>query len=122
MTTPALELLDQVGPGTAVPHVMTLYLEGEIAQKEWVEVTAQLNRYADRRVRHVVVDFTEVSHLDYRMVRPLIARKDSFRALGGDLKLSGLSPYLLAIFRSAGVYDAFVSYPSATEAVASYRK
>jgi len=122
MNAPALQLLEQVGPELAVPHTMTLYLEGEIGQTEWADVSAQLFRYANRRVRHVVIDFTDVSHLDYRVVRPLIARADSFRAVGGDVKLSGLSPYLLAIFRSAGAHEAFDTFTTAPEAAASFRR
>jgi anti-sigma B factor antagonist len=122
MNAPALQLLDLVGPEVAVPHTMTLYLEGEISQTEWADISAQLFRYANRRVRHVVIDFTDVSHLDYRIVRPLIARADSFRAVGGDVKLSGLSPYLFAIFKSAGAHDAFDTFASAPEAAASFRR
>jgi anti-sigma B factor antagonist len=122
MTAPALQLLEMVGPSLAQPHAMTLYLEGEIGQDEWSDVSAQLFRYANRRVRNVVIDFTDVSHLDYRVVRPLMARADSFRAVGGDVKLSGLSPYLAAIFRSAGAHDAFDSYQTAAQATASFRR
>ncbi len=122
MTAPALQLLELVGPEVAVPHAMTLYLEGEIGQPEWADISAQLFRYANRRVRHVVIDFTDVSHLDYRVVRPLMARADSFRAVGGDVKLSGLSPYLAAIFRSAGAHEAFDTFASAAEATASFRR
>ena len=122
MNAPALQLLELVGPEVAVPHSRTLYLEGEIGQTEWSDVSAQLFRYANRRVRHVVMDFTDVSHLDYRVVRPLMARADSFRAVGGDVKLSGLSPYLFAIFKSAGAHEAFDIFSTAAEASASFRR
>jgi len=78
MNAPALQLLEQIGPELIVPHTMTLYLEGEIGQTEWADISAQLFRYANRRVRHVVIDFTDVSHLDYRVVRPLIAGPTRF--------------------------------------------
>jgi anti-sigma B factor antagonist len=63
-----------------------------------------------------VVDFREVAHLDYRGVRPLMARAEGFRRAGGDIKLSGLSPYLAAIFRAAGAHDRFEVYPHMNDA------
>jgi len=94
----------QVAPTT---RVMTLALEGEIGQDEFIDVAQQLFKLVHRGVVRVVLDFTDVGHLDYRLVRPLIARAELLRRAGGDLKIAGLSPYLYAIFRSAGAHDAF---------------
>lgn len=103
----------------AVP-TMTVFLEGEIGQPEFEEISAQLRRFADRRVRNVVLDFADVSHVDFRIVRPLLARADSFRALGGDIKLCGLSPYLTAVVRSTGTYEMFDTFVTVAEAHASF--
>ena len=54
----------------------------------------ELSGSLHRGMRQVVLDFTDVSHLDYRGVKPLLARAEAFRRAGGDVKLSGLSPYL----------------------------
>jgi anti-anti-sigma regulatory factor len=61
-----------------------------------------------------------VAHLDYRGVRPLMARAEVFRRAGGDIKLSGLSPYLAAIFRAAGAHDRFEAYPHMNDARAAF--
>ncbi len=42
-----------------------------------------------RGARNVVLDFSEVSHLDYRGVKPLMARVEALPRAGGDVKLSG---------------------------------
>ncbi len=68
----------------------------------------------------MVLDFCEVPHLDYRGVRPLMGRVAAFRKAGGDVKLSGLSPYLAAIFRAAGAYNAFEFYPHMNDARAAF--
>ena len=58
----------------------------------------------------------DVSHIDYRGV-PLAGRAGGgVPARGGDVKLAGVSPYLLAILRAAGAHDAFEIYPDAGDA------
>jgi anti-anti-sigma factor len=94
-------------PSNQSGRVVTMVLEGEICERELKQVMQMLFRITHRGVNRVVLDLSEVSHFDYRGVRPLKARAELFREAGGDLKLSGLSPYLMAIFRSAGAYDAF---------------
>ncbi|WP_044198548.1 STAS domain-containing protein [Hyalangium minutum] len=101
-------------------RVETLMLEGELAEAELLQVCEELSRRLHRGVRQVVVDFAEVAHLDYRGVRPLMARAEGFRRAGGDVKLSGLSPYLAAIFRAAGAHDRFEMYPHMNDARAAF--
>ena len=94
----------------------TLVLEGELGERELFEVGEKLFRLAHLGCRWVVLDFSDVAHVDYRGVRPLMARRALFREAGGDIKLSGLSPYLRAIFRAAGAHGAFEVYPKARDA------
>ncbi len=103
-------------PSVDSGRVVTMVLEGEICEREHRQVLEMLFRTASRGVCRVVLDLTEVSHFDYRGVRPLMARAELFRSAGGDLKLCGLSPYLKAIFRSAGAHDAFEYYDEPHEA------
>lgn len=102
--------------GPSKQRVVTCALEGEIGEKELVELGDQLFRYASQGAFGVVLDLSEVTHFDYRGVKPLLARAELFRKAGGDIKLCGLSPYLLAIFRSTGVHDRFDYFGSAAEA------
>jgi anti-anti-sigma factor len=105
----------------AVSHrVETLLLEGELSADELAQVCEELGRRMQRGLRQVVLDFSEVAHVDYRGVRPLMARAESIRRTGGDVKLSGLSPYLAAIFRAAGAHDAFECYPHMNDARAAF--
>jgi anti-sigma B factor antagonist len=97
-------------------RVETLFLEGELGERELAQVCEELTRRLQRGVRQLVLDFTEVPHLDYRGVRPLVARAEGFRRAGGDIKLAGLSPYLSAIFRAAGAHGVFEMYPHMNDA------
>ena len=110
-----------MGVRAASDRVETLLLEGELSVEELTQVCEELGRRMQRGLRQVVLDFSEVSHLDYRGVRPLMARTESIRRTGGDVKLSGLSPYLAAIFRAAGAHDAFELYPHMNDARAAFQ-
>ncbi len=117
----ALELsqIEVVHPRAAQ---MTIALEGEIGIREYDEIAGQLFRFSSRGVRRVVIDFSDVSHVDYRVVRPLMLRASGLRHLGGDVKLCGMSPYIHAIFRSAGANEAFDYYAEAVDAVAAFER
>jgi anti-sigma B factor antagonist len=104
----------------APSRTMTVVLEGEITHADWEDLADHLFRLAHRGITQVVIDFGGVSHLDYRAVRPLMSRTEIFRKAGGDVRLAALSPYLHAIFRSAGANDAFDYYGDAFEAVKSF--
>lgn len=114
------ESRQDMGVLAASSRVETLLLEGELSADELGQVCDELALRMHRGLRQVVLDFSEVSHLDYRGVRPLMARAEVFRRAGGDVKLSGLSPYLAAIFRAAGAHDAFECYPHMNDARAAF--
>jgi anti-anti-sigma factor len=99
---------------------MTLVLEEELGLEELEQVGEELFRLMHRGRTRVVLDLSEVPHLDYRGVRPLVARAERFRQAGGDIKLCGLSPYLAAIFRAAGAHQAFECYATRAEAQAAF--
>lgn len=108
-----------------MPHqrkVMQMMLEGEIGQADFNDIADMLFRMVSNGVTSLVIDLSEVSHFDYRNVKPLMRRAEAFRELGGDIRLSGLSPYLHAIFRSAGANDAFDYFANTADAVASFNK
>ena|SRR5687768_10311508 len=101
-------------------RVETLMLEGELGEQDLLQLCDELASRLQRGLRQVVLDFSDVGHLNYRGVKPLMARAEAFRRAGGDVKLSGLSPYLAAIFRAAGAHDAFEVYPHMNDARAAF--
>jgi anti-anti-sigma regulatory factor len=108
--------------GQSAPKVMRMVLEGEISRDELGDIGDMLFRLTTSGSLNVVIDFTEVTHFDYRGVKPLMRKAEVFRELGGDVRLSGLSAYLMAIFRSAGANDAFDYFASVEDAVASFNR
>ena len=109
-------------PATATSRVMTMVLEGQLDRAEAADIVDMLARLSEDGVHEVVIDFTDVTHFDYRGVRPLVRRAETLRELGGDIKLAGLSPYIHAIFRSAGAHDAFDYFAQADQARQSFER
>lgn len=116
------EIVRQAHLGPAPSRIMTMVLEGELDRAEAADVVQMLGRLAQDGVIEIVIDFSGVTHFDYRAVKPLVARAEAMRVLGGDLKLAGLSPYLHAIFRSAGAHDSFDYFAQASDAARSFER
>lgn len=116
------EVVNAVHAATATSRVMTMVLEGELDRDEAADVCRMLSRYAALGLTEVVVDFEGVTHFDYRAVKHLVHEAETLRTKGGDIKLAGLSPYLHAIFRSAGAHDAFDYFAQTSDAVRSFER
>ena len=104
----------------ATERVTTVVLEGELSLNDLRKVGEELFRLAMRGHKNVVLDLSQVNHLDYRGLRPLAARADMFRAAGGDVRISGLSGYLMHIFSAAGTHDAFQFFADTENARQSF--
>jgi anti-sigma B factor antagonist len=100
--------------------VFTLMLEGELTLSDLARVGDELFRRVNRGQRRAVLDLSQVSHLDYRGIRPLAQRAELFRQMGGDVRICGLSGYLFHIFRAAGAHEAFAFFASPDNARASF--
>lgn len=112
----------EVVPTTSkIEKPTTMVLEGEIGKDELPQLADMLFRLAHRGITRIVIDFEGVTHFDFRGVKPLVQRAELFRVAGGDIKLSGLTPYLHAIFRSAGGAGAFDLYAQKDDAVSAFK-
>lgn len=101
--------------------VRVLLPRGEI-DRAGLELIA---RAVDPRLRfggpEVVLDLSQVVHIDYRCAASLWRAALGLRAEGGDLRLAGGSAYLLAILRAVGLDERLACFSSTAQAVESYR-
>lgn len=118
----AVQAVDGMPMVSRAEKPTTMILEGEIAKEDLPQIAEMLFRVAHRGVTRIVIDFEGVTHFDFRGVKPLVQRAEVFRKAGGDIKLSGLSPYLHAIFRSAGGAGAFDFYAEKNDAVSAFAR
>jgi len=108
------------GTNVASVDVAVIRCEGEMGEFELAHLGEELFRLGNRGCRRVVLDLSGVDHLDYRGLKPLASRARLLRTAGGDLKLAGLSSYLAAILRAAGVEEEFELYRNAQDAKAAF--
>ena len=101
------EEIVQISPNA---RELTLFMEGELSARDLANLGNHLVRLAAKGIRYVVVDLSDVGHMDYRGLRPLMDRATQFRNYGGDIRLTGLSPYLATILRVAGAHTVFGCY------------
>ena len=99
---------------------LTLFMEGELNARDLSHLGNHLVRLAAKGIRHVVVDLSDVGHLDYRGLKPLMDRAIQFKNYGGDIRLTGLSPYLATILRVAGAHTVFGCYREPTSVHEAY--
>jgi hypothetical protein len=77
--------------------------EGELGSESLASLADVVVRARGCGAKHVTVDFTRVSHIDYRAVPNFMTCLERGEAAGIDYELVGLDRYLGEIFRAAGV-------------------
>jgi anti-anti-sigma factor len=92
-------------------------LAGEIDGSMMLELSALIGSLIDQHRVDIVLNFSRVEHVHYRGIDLLMERSRQLRSLGGDLKLVGMSRYLLDIFRAVDADGFFDRYESLDVAV-----
>ena len=94
---------------------------GLLALRGWVDLSAErgiehaLDDLAARGVSRLVVDCSQLLHVDYRLVPRLADAMVRFEAHAGAVVLCGLSRYLRDLFRIAGCESRLCCWPSAAD-------
>ena len=94
---------------------------GLLALRGWVDLSAErgieraLDDLATRGLARLVVDCSQLLHVDYRLVPRLADALVRFEAHAGAVVLCGLSRYLRDLFRIAGCESKLCSWPNASD-------
>ncbi len=92
-----------------------------LALRGWIDLSAErrieetLTEIAARGVSQLVVDCSQLRHVDYRLVPRLVAALVRFEARAGATVLCGLSHYLRDLLRLAGCEPQLRCWPSVEE-------
>ncbi|MCC6652158.1 MAG: STAS domain-containing protein [Candidatus Eisenbacteria bacterium] len=95
-----------------------------LALRGWIDLSAErrveqtLDDLAGRGVTQLLVDCSQLRHIDYRMVPRLVESLGRFETRAGSYALCGLSRYLRDLFRLAGCDAHLRSWPSAADVMA----
>lgn len=92
---------------------------GLLALRGWVDLSAArgieraLEDLAARGVTRLVVDCSQLVHVDYRLVPRITEALVKFEAQAGAVGLCGLSRYLRDLFRLSGADSKLACWPTA---------
>lgn len=105
-----LELHDR---GTDRIAVLSLY--GWLDRIALGRLQAALDGLAERGASRLLLDCSQLRHVDYRLVPELVEGLSRFESRAGGFVVCGLSRYLRDLFRMAGCESRLRCWPSASE-------
>ena len=108
--TARLELHERAGARVAL-----LALRGWLDEIAVRRLEETLDDIASRGATQLLLDCSQLRHIDYRLVPALVAALERFETRAGGFVLCGLSHYLRDLFRLAGCDRALRCWPSADE-------
>ncbi|MEO5987399.1 MAG: STAS domain-containing protein [Candidatus Eisenbacteria bacterium] len=102
-------------------RVAVLALRGWIDQSAESRIEQTLEDLAARGASQLLVDCSQLRHIDYRLVPRLVQALARFELRSGAFVLCGLSRYLRDLFRLTGCESQLRCWPSATELLETTR-
>ena len=100
--------------------VTVLRLSGDISVSDMNALVQVLTDLVLDNKNKVVLNFRQVKHVSLNAISMLVERNLRFRALGGELKLVGLIPYVGNLFKLVGAFSQFDVVSDEDEAVARF--
>jgi len=100
--------------------ISVIDISGDIDFREMIRIKGVIALLIQKEQTKVVLNLKAVDHINYLSIGVLVEQLRALRNLNGDLKLSGMNPYLRNIFRAVGMDQFFEDYPSLEDAVESF--
>lgn len=103
--------------------VLVMQVSGELGLGNVRQFDSVLNLVLREETGRIVIDFSTLHHIDYKLVPHLLDRMIEVQCLGGELKLAGMNRYISNILQAMGfeeemyssVEDAVISFSAVTE-------
>ena len=105
---------------TTKETVTVLRLAGDIGLGEMDALLGSMTDLVLENKNKVVLNFRQVKHVSLNAISKLAERNQRFKALGGEIKLVGLIPYVGNLFKLVGAYSNFDVVYDEDEAVARF--
>lgn len=99
-------------------NILVMQVSGELGLKNVRHFDSVLNLVLREDVEQIVLDFSDLNHIDYKLVPHLLDRVIEIQCLGGELKFAGMSSYISNILKAMGFEEEL--YPSVEDAVISF--
>ena len=105
---------------TSTETVTILRLAGDIGMGEMDALLRSVTDLVLENKNKVILNFRQVKHVSLNAISKLAERNQRFKALGGEIKLVGLIPYVANLFKLVGAYSSFDVAFDEDEAVARF--
>ena len=99
--------------------VVLFALRGWLGRTAVLRLGRTLDVLGERGIEQLLLDCSQVRHIDYRMVPRLVEALGRFEARAGSVAVCGLSRYLQDLFRLSGCDGHLHEWPSAAEVLAT---
>ena len=107
-------------PRKPIQDISVIDVTGDIDFREMIWIKNLIGGLIEKDQTKVVLNLKAVDHINYLSIGVLVERLRLLRNLNGDLKLSGMSPFLRDIFRVVGMDRFFEEYTSLEDAIESF--
>ena len=107
-------------PRKPIQDISVIDVTGDIDFREMIRIKNLIGGLIEKDQTKVVLNLKAVDHINYLSIGVLVERLRLLRNLNGDLKLSGMSPFLRDIFRVVGMDRFFEEYTSLEDAIESF--
>jgi anti-sigma B factor antagonist len=107
-------------PRKPIQDISVIDVTGDIDFREMIWIKNLIGGLIEKDRTKVVLNLKAVDHINYLSIGVLVERLRLLRNLNGDLKLSGMSPFLRDIFRVVGMDRFFEEYTSLEDAIESF--
>ena len=104
----------------AIQDIAVIDVSGDIDLGEAVRIKQMIGDLIEKERPRVILNLKAVDWINHLGIGVLRERLRLLQAMNGDLKLSGMSLYLMDVFRIVGMDRAFEFYPSLDEAIQSF--
>ncbi|MDO8528260.1 MAG: STAS domain-containing protein [Deltaproteobacteria bacterium] len=99
--------------------IVVMEVEGELRLGNVRQFDSLLSQAMLQNAGRVVVDLSQLSHIDYKLVPHLVDRVIEIQCQGGEIKLAGGNHYVANILKAMGFDEEL--YPSVEDAVISFQ-
>lgn len=103
-----------------IQDISVIDVSGDIDFREMIRIKEAIGSLIEKDRTKVVLNLKAVDHINYLSIGVLLERLRMLRNMNGDLKLSGMSPYLRDIFKIVGMDQFFEEYRSLEDAIESF--
>ncbi len=103
-----------------IQDISVLDISGDIDFHEMLRIKDVIGSLVENQRIKVILNLKAVDHINYLSIGVLLERLMVLRNLNGDLKLAGMNPYVMDIFRVVGMDRIFEQYGSLEDAIESF--